>query len=110
VFLSPSGTDGYLQVTAVATPRQPPRSLSALVLVSRPDDLYGLTRRELEVLGFLIEGHSNPHIAAELFITERTVAAHLEHIRAKLSAGSRTVAAVSAMRQGLYIPPELAGG
>lgn len=109
VFLSPEGADKYLQITAVATPRQPPRSLAALVLVSRPDDLYRLTRRELEVLGFLIEGSSNPHIAAELFITERTVAAHLEHIRAKLNAGTRTVAAVEALRQGLYIPPELAG-
>ncbi|MEV6844431.1 LuxR C-terminal-related transcriptional regulator [Actinoplanes sp. NPDC051411] len=107
VFLSPSGDD-YLQITAIATPRQPPRSLAALVLVSRPDNLCGLTRRELEVLGFLIEGSSNPHIAAELFITERTVAAHLDHIRAKLRAGSRTVAAVQALRQGLYIPPELA--
>lgn len=109
VFLSPSGTDDYLQITAIATPRQPQRSLAALVLISRPDYLYGLTRRELEVLGFLIQGFSNPHIAAELFITERTVAAHLEHIRAKLNAGSRTVAAVEALRQGLYIPPELAG-
>jgi DNA-binding NarL/FixJ family response regulator len=77
------------------------------VLLSPPPHLCGLTRRELEVLGALTEGWSNARIAAVLAVTERTVAAHVEHIKAKLNAPSRTVAAVRAARQGVYIPVEL---
>ena len=35
----------------------------------------------------------------------RTVAAHLEHVLAKLEAPTRTLAAVRAERDGLYVPP-----
>jgi DNA-binding CsgD family transcriptional regulator len=35
------------------------------------------------------------------------VAAHVEHILAKLSAPTRTLAAVRALRLGLYVPPAL---
>jgi DNA-binding NarL/FixJ family response regulator len=75
-----------------------------MVLVSQPGDLRGLTPRELEVLGLLMDGSSNAAISRALLIAPRTVAAHLEHIMAKLSARSRTLAAVRAEREGLYVP------
>jgi DNA-binding CsgD family transcriptional regulator len=103
----PRGSDDYLRVTAIACPAQQPDHFAALVLVSPPGDLRGLTRRELEVLGFVIDGRTNHHIAHALFITERTVAAHLEHIRAKLDASTRTVAAVRSLHLALYIPHQL---
>jgi DNA-binding NarL/FixJ family response regulator len=59
------------------------------------------------VLGLLIEGCSNQQIARALVVAPRTVAAHLEHILAKLDAPSRTLAAVRAEREGLYVPPYL---
>lgn len=96
-----------LRVTAITCPKSLPPYLSVLVLISLPGHLHALTRRELEVLGLLIEGYPNTQIAATLFITDRTVAAHLEHIRAKMCAASRTVAAVQSLRDGLYIPAEL---
>jgi DNA-binding CsgD family transcriptional regulator len=42
-------------------------------------------------------------------VAPRTVAAHVEHILAKLGAGTRALAAVRALGQGLYVPPELTG-
>jgi DNA-binding NarL/FixJ family response regulator len=64
----------------------------------------GLTPRELEVLGLLIDGCSNQQIARALVVAPRTVAAHLEHILVKLDAATRTLAAVRAQREGLYVP------
>jgi DNA-binding CsgD family transcriptional regulator len=49
-----------------------------------------LTRREREVAELVAHGLRNKQIAANLFITQRTVAAHVEHILAKLGFTSRT--------------------
>jgi len=61
------------------------------------------------VLGFLVEGCSNQDIAAALVVAPRTVAAHLEHVLDKLSAPTRTLAAVRAEREGLYVPAPCGG-
>jgi DNA-binding CsgD family transcriptional regulator len=60
----------------------------------------GLTRREVDVLVLLARGYSNPEIAARLFISRKTVSAHLEHIYSKLGVTTRTRAAFFAMQQG----------
>lgn len=49
-----------------------------------------LSRRELEVAGLVAEGLSNREIAARLFVSQRTVDSHLDHIFTKLSIKSRT--------------------
>jgi DNA-binding NarL/FixJ family response regulator/class 3 adenylate cyclase len=54
----------------------------------REDPLEELTDREREVLSLLAEGMSNRAIAARLFITERTVEAHVKQIFLELGLGA----------------------
>lgn len=61
----------------------------------------GLTAREVEVLRLVASGRSNPQIANELVLSEKTVARHLSNIFGKLDVGSRTAAAAWAFEHGL---------
>ena len=55
----------------------------------RHDPLEELTPREREVLGLVAEGLSNRAIAGRLFVTERTVEAHVKQIFQKLRLEAR---------------------
>ncbi len=61
----------------------------------------GLTAREVEVLGLLAQGKSNPEIAGELVLSVHTVIRHANHIFAKLGVSNRTEAAAYAHTHGL---------
>ena len=61
----------------------------------------GLTAREVEVVRLVASGRSNPQIAEDLTISEKTVARHLSNIFTKLDVGSRTAAAAYAYKHGL---------
>lgn len=61
----------------------------------------GLSPREVEVLRLVAAGRSNPEIAAELVLSEKTVARHLSNIFAKLDVRSRTAAAAFAYEHDL---------
>jgi non-specific serine/threonine protein kinase len=60
-----------------------------------------LSRREREVVGLVAAGMTNREIAKRLFIAERTAEGHVERIRNKLSARSRTEVATWAIEQRL---------
>ena len=51
---------------------------------SKPDRLAELSTREREVLALVAEGRSNQAIADRLFVTEKTVEAHIASIFSKL--------------------------
>jgi DNA-binding CsgD family transcriptional regulator len=108
-FLCPlrNGEERLARLTVLACPPQAPYRLTSVAMISPPGDLRGLTRRELQIAGLLIEGWPNQRIAANLFIAERTVATHVEHILAKLGASTRASAAVRALQSGLYVPRSL---
>lgn len=67
---------------------------------ARGSDL-GLTAREVEVLTALADGLTNKAIAEQLFISDKTVNSHLEHIFEKLGVHTRVEAAGVAHRLGL---------
>lgn len=62
---------------------------------------YGLTDREMDVLGLMVAGDSNNAIAEKLVITKATAKAHVHSILQKLCVGSRTQATITAMKEGL---------
>jgi DNA-binding NarL/FixJ family response regulator len=66
--------------------------------------LARLTPREVEVLRLLVEGRSNRQIAKQLFISGKTVSAHVTNILAKLGVHSRLEAAARARELGLDRP------
>jgi DNA-binding NarL/FixJ family response regulator len=64
------------------------------------DSSLGLTGRELEVLGLVGDGLTDPQIAARLVISEHTVHRHVSNILAKLSCSSRAAAVKRASAAG----------
>jgi len=60
-----------------------------------------LTRRELEILQLVAEGHSNSQLARMLWVTEQTVKFHLSNIYRKLNVANRTEASRWAQLNGL---------
>ena len=65
------------------------------------EDEVGLTRRELEILQMVSEGHSNAQLAKMLWVTEQTVKFHLSNIYRKLDVSNRTEASRWAQVRGL---------
>jgi DNA-binding CsgD family transcriptional regulator len=62
---------------------------------------HGLSGRELEVLRLLASGRTNRAIAAELVVSEHTVARHVQNIFRKLGVSSRTAATAFAFEHDL---------
>lgn len=76
-------------------------SIAAMLVnrVKRP--AITLSARETEVLALVAQGHSNPTIAKQLFLSEATVKTHLLHAFEKLEVSDRTRAVTKAMELGL---------
>jgi DNA-binding NarL/FixJ family response regulator len=60
-----------------------------------------ITRREEEVLQLIADGCSTPEVAAQLYISQKTVKNHLASIYQKLDARDRTQAVLQAVRMGI---------
>ena len=63
--------------------------------------LSDLTLREMEILEYLLGGHTNRAIAATMCISEKTVEFHLNRIYTKIGMRTRMLAGMWAMQQGL---------
>ncbi len=77
-----------------------------------PPLLEGLTRRETDVLELLVAGLTNTEISRRLFLSEKTVKAHLASVFRKLGVTNRTQAALAAVSMGLGEgpPPDPSAG
>jgi DNA-binding NarL/FixJ family response regulator len=65
---------------------------------SRPG---GLTDREIEVVRLVARGYSDRQIGDELYVSPRTVNAHIRNILGKTDRGNRTELSVWALEHGL---------
>jgi DNA-binding NarL/FixJ family response regulator len=75
--------------------------------VRAPESPEALTARETEVLELLARGYANKQIASSLYVSEKTVKAHVSAILKKLGVQSRTQAALHAVRTGVVSLEEL---
>lgn len=112
--IAPDQLARSIRATALGQPQVSPAlaptlmgELSAVVrgTPARVEAATDLTDREREVLGLVARGWSNRKVAAELFIAENTVKNHVRNILDKLHLGSRTEAAMFAVRGGLIDDP-----
>ncbi len=68
--------------------------------IGRGSAIGQLTAREVEILRLAAKGMSNKDIADALFLSLRTVKAHLTNIFNKMGCGSRTDAIIKGLREG----------
>jgi DNA-binding CsgD family transcriptional regulator len=57
--------------------------------ISRAAKIYGLTKRETEILGLVVQGMSNAEIAETLYVAQSTVADHLKNVMRKTQTSKR---------------------
>lgn len=62
---------------------------------------YGLTRRELEILHYMVDGKTNPQIAERLMISLATAKFHISNILRKLGVNTRSAAIGMAVKEHL---------
>jgi DNA-binding NarL/FixJ family response regulator len=63
-----------------------------------PEPPDGLTQREVEILGLMAQGLTNPEIAERLFLSNHTVKTHINRIFAKTGSRDRVAAVGYAQR------------
>lgn len=80
-----------------------PEAVQALIQPQQEYSAVGfdLTARELEVLALMVQGKSNPEIAASLIVSRSTAKAHVSNILSKLEVSNRAEAVAVALQQDL---------
>jgi DNA-binding NarL/FixJ family response regulator len=66
----------------------------------------GLTDREIEVVQLVAKGYSDRQIGDELYVSPRTVNAHIRNILGKTECGNRTELSVWALEHGIFAETE----
>jgi DNA-binding CsgD family transcriptional regulator/tetratricopeptide (TPR) repeat protein len=87
------GSDGHQAVrSAIAA------AFAASGSAKPAEPAFGLSGREREVLGLIVQGRTNREIGERLFISQKTVGVHVGNILAKLGVSGRVEAAMVAVR------------
>lgn len=78
--------------------------------LKEPEDAYGLSKREMEVLLLAARGMTNRRIATALYLSESTVKRHLANIYPRLQVNSRSEAVSKALSEGWIHLHDIKGG
>jgi DNA-binding NarL/FixJ family response regulator len=105
IVVALSGAGNVLSPRAVRNMFDASPSPDAPTRDESPRTDAGLTRRESDVLQLLSKGSSNREISRHLFLSEKTVKAHLAAVFRKLGVTNRTQAAMAAVAMGIGSPP-----
>lgn len=89
-FLEALGGDAALALVNAAMSNQLEKLRPPALSVDASAPAVDLSRREKEILGLLVEGHTNRDIAAELHLSENTIKFHVGKILQKFGASNRT--------------------
>ena len=94
VFACAMGADGFACADGAASAAGgltlPGGDSGALdAACARIAEAYGLSARELEVLGYLARGRTQPYIREALLLSKNTVSSHVQHIYTKLGVHSK---------------------
>jgi len=102
------GAFGYrnaaLRLLRMLGERPRPAAAAASDAVAANGPLAALTAREREVALLVTEGRTNREIAAQLYLSEKTVEKHVSHAMAKLSVKSRAAVARLVERERAGLP------
>lgn len=82
---------------APMTPEIARRVLDFFARGGRPLDKSPLSKREREILDYMVEGHTRREISDKLFISASTVKTHVKKIYEKLQVHSKTEAVIKAI-------------
>ncbi|MBT8233986.1 MAG: response regulator transcription factor [Saprospiraceae bacterium] len=98
--------DGIREVMNGGAPMTPIVARKVLTLMATPaikpiDEDFGITRREKEILKYLVEGYSYKMIADKCFVSYATVNKHVSNIYSKLQVHSVAAAVSMALKKGL---------
>lgn len=80
---------GFIAYRSLAIAPHPASAPSQRPSAFADDSFIGLSRREREVIGLILEGETNRGIADRLFISESTVKKHVNRIFKKLNVDNR---------------------
>ncbi len=73
-----------------------------IATADQPDELASLTQQERKILALVAEGKTNKEIAAEVFLSDKTVKNYVSSILAKLNLERRAQAAAYVARLGTH--------
>ena len=91
-----------LLAAAAASGPSPAASSAGAAPAARADGPPdGLTHREVEILGLIAMGLTNPEIAQRLFLSNHTIKTHINRIFAKTGSRDRVAAIAYAQRRGI---------
>lgn len=96
--------DGIVEVLSGGASLNPiiaRRILNLFNQFQKPGYDYGLTDRETEILGLMVDGHNRQSIAETLFLSPLTIATHSKTIYSKLHVHNRGDAIAKALKERL---------